>query len=89
MNTYSKENELNEVEMQKQKDIDLILELKKLKWALEQDGYIPTLDEAMARIARKWEKQDDEDETMESMMDDNSDEIEEPYEIYDDEGGYR
>ena len=55
MNTYSKENELNEVEMQKQKDIDLILELKKLDWALKQDGYLPTIDEAIARIARKWE----------------------------------
>jgi hypothetical protein len=53
--TYREENEINEVEMQKQKDIDLILELKKLDWALKQDGYLPTIDEAIARIARKWE----------------------------------
>ena len=70
--TYSKENEINEVEMQKQKDIDLSLELQKLKWALEQDGYVPSIEEAIARIARKWAKEDNEEETMESLMDDDS-----------------
>jgi hypothetical protein len=72
METYKKENELNEVEMQKDKDIDMILELKKIEWALKNEGYLPTIDEAINRIAKKWAKEDDEEETMESMMDDDS-----------------
>jgi hypothetical protein len=59
--TYKEENEINAVEQQKDKDIQLILELKKLKWSLEQDGYLPTLDEAIVRIMRKWEVEDDFD----------------------------
>jgi len=59
--TYREENEINEVEAQKDKDIQLILELRQLKWALENEGYLPTIDEAIARIVRKWEITDDID----------------------------
>jgi hypothetical protein len=72
MNTYSKENEINEVEMQKDFDIKMILELKKIQFNLKNEGYLPTIDEAIARIARKWAKEDNEEETMESLMDDDS-----------------
>jgi hypothetical protein len=72
METYSKENEINEIEMQKDFDIKMILELKKIQFNLKNEGYLPTIDEAIARIASKWAKEDNEEETMESLMDDDS-----------------
>lgn len=88
METYKQQNEINEVEAQKDFDIKMILELKKIQWNLKNEGYLPTIDEAIARIASKWAKDEVEEENMESMMDDNSEEDEEPYEAYDDAGGY-
>ena len=72
MNTYKKENEVNEVELQKDFDIKMILELKRIEFALKQEGLIPTIDEAIQKIASKWAKEDSEEETIESMMDDDS-----------------
>jgi hypothetical protein len=60
--TYAKENEINEVEAIKDFDIKMILELKKIKFNLENEGYIPSIDEAIARIASKWAKDEVEED---------------------------
>jgi predicted RND superfamily exporter protein len=66
-------------------DAKMVLELKKLKWVIENEGYIPSINEAIIRIVGKYE--DEEEESMESLMDDASDDEEDPHEFWDDNGG--
>ena len=61
--TYREENELNQIEMQKDFDIKMILELKKIKFNLVNEGYVPSIDEAIGRIASKWAKDEMEEDT--------------------------
>ena len=70
-----------------QKDFDarMVLELKKLAWVIENEGYIPSINEAIIRIMARHEEINEE--TMESLMDDTSDDEEEPHEFWDDNGG--
>ena len=63
----------------------MVLELKKLAWNIENEGYIPSINEAIIRIMARYEEEDEE--TMESLMDDASDEEKEPHEFWDDNGG--
>ncbi len=66
---------MNQIE----KDRQLILDLKRLEWDLKKEGLIPTIDEAIKLIARKYADEQTDKESLESLMDDDSDTETEPF----------